>query len=61
MRMVSLVSVIFDTGETYICYSNKGDFVKLEEKIQTIKLKCIAKGLENYRFRIVKYSIRSEI
>ena len=27
--MVSSVSVIFDTGVTYSCSSNKGDFVKL--------------------------------
>ena len=32
MGMVSSVSVIFDTGDTYSCSSNKGDFVKLEEK-----------------------------
>ena len=32
MGMVSSVSVIFDTGATYSCSSNKGDFVKLEEK-----------------------------
>ena len=31
--MVSSVSVIFDTGDTYSCYSNKRDFVNLEEKI----------------------------
>ena len=30
--MVSSVSVIFDTGANYVCSSNKGDFVKLEEK-----------------------------
>ena len=27
MCMVGSVSVIFDTGSTYSCYSNKGDFV----------------------------------
>ena len=32
MGMVSSVSVIFDTGSTYSCSSNKGDFVNLEEK-----------------------------
>ena len=30
MGMVSSVSVIFDTGASYSCSSNKGDFVKLE-------------------------------
>ena len=30
MGMVSSVSVIFDTGATYSCSSNKGDFVNLE-------------------------------
>ena len=29
MGMVSSVSVIFETGDTYSCYSNKVDFVKL--------------------------------
>ena len=32
MGMVSSVSVTFDTGATYSCSSNKGDFVNLEEK-----------------------------
>ena len=30
MGMVSLVSVIFDTGATYSCYTNKASFVNLE-------------------------------
>ena len=30
MGMVISVSVIFDTGATYSCSSNKGDFVNLE-------------------------------
>ena len=60
MGMVSLVSVIFDTGATYSCSSNKGDFVKLEEKKFPINLKGIAKGLEISGFGIVVYSVRSE-
>ena len=32
MGMVSSVSVIFDTGATYSCSSNKGDFLKIEEE-----------------------------
>ena len=32
MGMVSSVSVIFDTGATYSCSSNKEDFLKLEDK-----------------------------
>ena len=48
MDMVISVSVIFDTGATYSCSSNKGDFVKLEEKKPPRKLKGIAKGLEIY-------------
>ena len=43
MGMVSSVSVIFDTGATYSCFSNKGEFVKLEEKKFPRKLKGIAK------------------
>ena len=46
MGMVRLVSVIFDTGATYSCSSNKGDFVKLEDKKLPRNLKDIAKGLE---------------
>ena len=45
MGMVSSVSVIFDTGATYSCSSNKGDFVKLEEKKFPRNLKGISKGL----------------
>ena len=39
--------------------SNKGDFVKLEEKKFPRKLKCIAKGIEISGFGIVDYSVRS--
>ena len=59
MGMVSSVSVIFDTGATYLCSSNKGDFVKLEEKKFPRKLKGISKGLEISVFGIVEYSVRS--
>ena len=58
--MVISVSVIFDTGATYSCSSNKGDFVKLEEKTFPRYLKGIAKGLEIYGFGIDEYSVRSE-
>ena len=60
MVVVSSVSVIFDTGYTYSFYSNKGYFVKLEEKAFPRKLKGISKGLEIYGFDIVEYSVRSE-
>ena len=60
MGMVSSVSIIFDTRATYSCSSNKGDFVKLEEKKLPRNLKGIAKGLEISRFGIVEYSVRSE-
>ena len=60
MGMVSLVSVIFDTGATYSCYYNKEDFVKFEENILPRKIKVIAKGLEIPGFRVVEYSVRSE-
>ena len=53
MGMVRSVSVIFETGATYSCSSNKGDFVKLEEKNFPRKLKGIAKGLEISGFWIV--------
>ena len=60
MGMVSSVSEIFDTGATYSCSSNKGYFVKLEEKTLPRRLKCTAKGLEISGFGIVEYSVRSE-
>ena len=59
MGMVSSVLVIFDTVDTYSCSSNKGDFVKLEEKTFPRSLKGIAKGLEISGFGIVEYSVRS--
>ena len=59
MGMVISVSVIFDTGNTYSCSSNKGYFVKLDYKTFPINLKGIEKGLEISGFGIVKYSFRS--
>ena len=46
MVMVRSVSVIFDTGDTYSCFSNKGYFVELEEKTFPRKLKGIENALE---------------
>ena len=60
MGTVSSVSVIFDIGDTYSCSSNKGDFLKLEEKTFPINLKGIAKLIEISVFGIVEYSFRSE-
>ena len=60
MVMVISVSVIFDTGATFPYSSNKGDFVKLEEKKFPRNIKGISKGREISGFRIVEYSVRSE-
>ena len=60
MSMVRSVSVIFDTGATYSCSSNKGYCVNLEEKKFPRKLKGIAKDLEISGFGIVEYSVISE-
>ena len=60
MAVVSSVLVIFDTGSTYSCYSDKGDFVKLEEKTFPRKIKVIAKGLGISWFGIAEYSVSSE-
>ena len=60
MGIMSSVSVIFVTGATYSCFSNKGNFVKLEDTKFPRKLKGIEKGLEISGFGIVEYSIRSE-
>ena len=59
MGMMSSVSVIFDTGSTYLCSFNKGDFVKLEENNFPRKLNGILKGLDNFGFGIVEYSVNS--
>ena len=60
MGTVSLASVIFDTGDTYSCSSNKGDFVELEEKTLPRKLKGISKILEIYVFEIVECTFSSK-
>ena len=60
MGMVSSVSVIFDTGANYSGPSDKGYFLKLEEKKPPINIKGISKGLEISGFGIVEYSVRSE-
>ena len=38
----------------------KGDFMKLEEKISPRNIKYIEKGLDTYGFGIARYFIRSE-
>ena len=60
MGMVSLVSVIFDTGATYSCSVNKEYFVKLEDNMIPRNIKGISKGLDISVFGIVKYSAMSE-
>ena len=60
MGLVSSVSVIFFTEATYSCYSNKGDFVEIEEKMSPRNIKGIAKGFWIPGFGIVEYSVRSE-
>ena len=59
MGTVSSVSVIFDTGATYSCFSNKGDFVDIEEKMFLRNIKGVAKGLNMSGFGIVKYYART--
>ena len=56
---MNLVPVIFSTGATDSCSSNKGYSVELEERIFPIKLKGIAKGLAISVFETVEYSVRS--
>ena len=60
MGMVSSVSVIFDTGATYSCSYDKGEFLKIEEKMSQRNIKVIAKRFEISGFGIVEYSIRNE-
>ena len=61
MVMVISVSLIFDTGDTYSCYSNKGESVKLEYHIFKRNIRSITKGLAVSGFGIVQYSVRIEI
>ena len=58
--MVISVSVIFDTGYNYLCYSNKEYFVDIEEKKPPINIEVTANGLDVYGLGIVKYYFRSE-
>ena len=60
MGTVSSVSVIFDSGATYSCSSNKGYFVNLEEKTFPGNIKSTGKGLDISFFGIVQYYIKSE-
>ena len=60
MGMVISVLVLFDTGATYSCYSNKGYSLKFEEKTPPINIKGIAEGLDISGFGIVEYSVRIE-
>ena len=60
MGILRSVSVIFDTGATYLFYYNKGDFVELEENIFLMNIIWIVKGLDISVFGIVEYSVRSE-
>ena len=53
MGIMRSVLFIFDTVATYSCSSNRGDFVKLEEKKIPRRLKGKAKGLEISGFGIV--------
>ena len=58
MGIMRPVSVIFDNGATYSCYSNMRYFVYLEYNPPPRKLKSIYKYIETYRFGIVEYSVR---
>ena len=60
MVIVISVSLIFGTGATYSFYSNREDFVNLEDKKSPRNLKGIAKGFEISGFGVVVYSVRSE-
>ena len=46
MGIMGSVSVIFDTGYTYSCSSNKGDFVKFEENTFPRNLKTFCYAFE---------------
>ena len=56
--MMITVSVIFDTGYTYSCYSKKVEFVDIEESKLPRNIKGVAKDLDITGFFIAEYSIR---
>ena len=45
MGMVRSVSLSFDTGYTYSCYSNNVDFVDIEDEMFPRRIKGTAEGL----------------
>ena len=58
--MMREYSEIFDTRDTYSCYSNKGEFLNFDENKYTQNIKGISKGLDISAFGIFEYSVRSE-
>ena len=56
-----VIQFIFDTGATYLYYSNKVDFLELEDREIPINLKFIDKGLGIYEFGFVENQYRIEI
>ena len=60
MGMMRAVSVIFDTGTTYLFFFKKGYLVDLEKKIFPKIFKAFLKALIIYGFVIVDYFVRGE-
>ena len=58
MVMMIAVSVISNTGDTYLCPSNKSGFLDLQYKTLLINVKSIIKDNYIYVFGIVDYSSR---
>ena len=58
MVMMITVSVISNTGATYLCLSNKSGFLDLQYKTLLINVKSIIKDNYIYVFGIVDYSSR---
>ena len=58
MVMMIAVSVISNTGATYLCPFNKSGFLDLQYKTLLINVKSIIKDNYIYVFGIVDYSSR---
>ena len=60
LEMMRSALVIFDTGATYLCYSNKINVLDIEEDKSTINIKGITKCIGFYVFGIVGCYVRIE-
>ena len=61
MGMMRSVSLIFDTRSSYLCSSNRVNFVELVENKSPRNIKVVSKVLEVTAFIIVDYFSRVKV